>query len=130
MVNNDGTWTQHILADDPARPNALWIKNVNNAAPGTNILDLLIGTGAISLTALVAGLEAQLSFDGTSILWRVAGNSVIAAERVAGTNRIGFFAATPAIKQTVTGSRGGNAALASLLTALATLGLITDSTTA
>lgn len=33
-------------------------------------------------------------------------------------------------KQTVTGSRGGNAALASLLTALATMGLITDSTTA
>lgn len=33
-------------------------------------------------------------------------------------------------KQTVTGSRGGNAALASLLTALATIGLITDSTTA
>lgn len=29
----------------------------------------------------------------------------------------------------VTGSRGGNAALANLLTALATLGLITDSTT-
>lgn len=33
-------------------------------------------------------------------------------------------------KQTVTGSRGGNAALASLLTGLATMGLITDSTTA
>lgn len=33
-------------------------------------------------------------------------------------------------KQTVTGSRGGNAALASLLTGLAGMGLITDSTTA
>lgn len=40
---------------------------------------------------------------------------------------MGFFAATPAAKPTVTGSRGGNAALASLLTALATLGLLTDS---
>lgn len=30
----------------------------------------------------------------------------------------------------VTGSRGGNAALASLITALAALGLITDNTTA
>jgi hypothetical protein len=30
----------------------------------------------------------------------------------------------------VTGSRGGNAALASLITALASLGLITDNTTA
>jgi hypothetical protein len=32
-------------------------------------------------------------------------------------------------KQTVTGSRGGNAALASLLTALMDLGLIVDNTT-
>lgn len=40
---------------------------------------------------------------------------------------IGFFAAAPVAKPTVTGSRGGNAALASLLTALANFGLLTDS---
>lgn len=45
-------------------------------------------------------------------------------------NQVGFFGATPASKPSVTGSRGGNAALASLLTALATLGLVTDNTTA
>lgn len=43
---------------------------------------------------------------------------------------LGFYGATAATKPAVTGSRGGNAALASLLTALSTLGLITDSTTA
>jgi hypothetical protein len=43
---------------------------------------------------------------------------------------LGFYGATAVAKPTVTGSRGGNAALASLLTALASLGLITDSTTA
>lgn len=43
---------------------------------------------------------------------------------------IGFFNTTPAAKPTVTGSRGGNAALASFLTGLATLGLVTDSSTA
>ena len=42
----------------------------------------------------------------------------------------GVFATTPATQQTVTGSRGGNAALASLLTALAAYGWIVDSTTA
>lgn len=42
---------------------------------------------------------------------------------------IGFFNKTPTTRQTVTGSRGGNAALASLLTGLANLGLITDSST-
>ncbi len=45
------------------------------------------------------------------------------------SNRIGFFGASAAAKQTVSGSREGNAALASLLTALANYGLITNSTT-
>lgn len=43
---------------------------------------------------------------------------------------LGFYGATAATKQTISGSRGGNAALADLLTKLAALGLITDSTTA
>lgn len=43
--------------------------------------------------------------------------------------KVGFFQATGAVKQTVTGSRGGNAALASLLTALAAYGIITDGST-
>jgi hypothetical protein len=41
----------------------------------------------------------------------------------------GFNGAAPAAKPTVSGSRGGNEALASLLSALAGMGLITDSTT-
>ena len=54
-----------------------------------------------------------------------------------GTGQIGgssdtlkFFGGTGSTKPSITGSRGGNAALADLLTKLATLGLITDSTTA
>lgn len=44
------------------------------------------------------------------------------------TSKLGFYGvATPRSKQTVTGSKGANAALTSLLTALANLGLITDS---
>lgn len=43
---------------------------------------------------------------------------------------VGFHAATPVAKGTVTGSRGGNAALASLLTYLASTGLLTDSSSA
>lgn len=41
--------------------------------------------------------------------------------------QIAFYGGTPTSKPTVSGSRGGNAALASLLTTLANLGLITDS---
>lgn len=45
-------------------------------------------------------------------------------------NALGFHGATPVAKQTVTGSRGGNAALADLLSKLATVGLITDGSSA
>lgn len=45
------------------------------------------------------------------------------------TTGIGFFAAPVIAKQNIVGSRGANAALASLLTGLANYGLITDSTT-
>ncbi len=40
---------------------------------------------------------------------------------------LAFYNTAPIVKPTVTGSRGSNAALASLLTALANLGLLTDS---
>lgn len=43
---------------------------------------------------------------------------------------VGFYGTTPIAKPTITGSRGGNAALASLMTALAAFGIVTDSTTA
>lgn len=43
------------------------------------------------------------------------------------SQKLGFWNATPVVKPTVTGSRGGNAALQSLLTQLATIGLLTDS---
>lgn len=43
---------------------------------------------------------------------------------------LGFFNTAPVAKQSISGSRGGNAALADLLTKLALLGLITDGTSA
>lgn len=47
-----------------------------------------------------------------------------------GTGGVGFNGTAAQVKQNVTGSRGGNAALTSLLTALAAIGLITNSTSA
>jgi hypothetical protein len=43
---------------------------------------------------------------------------------------IGFNSTAPIAKPTVTGAKGSNAALASLMTALAAYGLVTDSTSA
>lgn len=48
---------------------------------------------------------------------------------VGGGAGLGFYGQTPAGKQTVSGSKGGNAALASLMSALSSIGLFTDSTT-
>ena len=52
---------------------------------------------------------------------------------VSGSSRfqtVGFNNTTPIAKPTVTGAKGSNAALASLLTALAAYGLVTDSSSA
>ena len=51
------------------------------------------------------------------------------AKLIAGTVGIGFQGTAAIAKPTVTGSKAANAALASLITALANYGLITDSTT-
>lgn len=46
-----------------------------------------------------------------------------------GQSSVGFFGTSPVAKQTVTGSKAGNAALTSLIAKLVAMGLITDSTT-
>jgi hypothetical protein len=73
----------------------------------------LIGTTSDHDVALFANGTGCLTLNGASSV-----------------KRIGVLGATPVAQQTVTGSRGGNAALASFLTALATFGFIVDSTTA
>jgi len=49
--------------------------------------------------------------------------------RVGQGAKLGFYNAAPVIKPTVSGAKSSNAALASLLTALAALGVVTDTTT-
>lgn len=67
--------------------------------------------------------------NATITITRANGNVVLPGSlRINGN--VGFYNTAPVAKPTVTGSRGGNAALASLLTALAGQGLVTDSSTA
>lgn len=80
----------------------------DTATTGAAFIDALnTGSGSLNIQTLIAG----------GLRLAAAGGS------------LGFYGAAAMAKPTVTGSRGGNAALASLLTALASLGLITDSTT-
>ena len=67
-------------------------------------------------------------FDGTSTYTNVL--KVTGAGNYTFAGNVGFNGTTAIAKPTITGSRAGNAALASLLTALASYGLVTDSTTA
>lgn len=115
-----------------------------NTTANTAGQDLLIASGTCTSGAtdknggiliLTAGASSGTGESGVQIKTAQAG-ATGTADRTPTTiiealgNKLAFNGATPITKPTVTGSRGGNAALASLLTALATLGLITDSTTA
>jgi hypothetical protein len=57
-----------------------------------------------------------------------SGSNPVFRADLSGATRLAFHGTAPIAKPTVTGSRGGNAALASLCTALANLGLIVNST--
>ena len=81
---------------------------------------------------LVGNANSYVACTNATGEWIVytGGAANIRATHVGGTPYMSFYGATPVAKPEVTGSRGANAALASLLTQLAALGLITDSTTA
>lgn len=76
-------------------------------------------------------VDAHLERSATGTL-KITGNLQIDGDLqvVKFASNLGFFNATAVGKQTISGSRGGNAALADLLTKLANYGLISDSTSA
>lgn len=123
-----------------ARDNA-YVASFNNTSStipgGVNIqlgssngaaLDIRDGSGTI---------KANISSNGNGNFASVGADTVIASTlfQAAGNFQhtgatLKFFSAgTPAGQQTVAGSKGGNAALASLITALVNYGLLLDSTT-
>jgi len=61
------------------------------------------------------------------IITRATGLTALTSLAVSGN--VGFYGTAAQAKQTVTGSKGANAALTSLLSKLAAIGLITDSST-
>ena len=79
---------------------------------------------------LSARTDAGVAIDTPITIIRAAGGAMTLSRPVAHSSTCGFNGTAPITKPTVTGSRAANAALASLLTALAGYGLVTDSTTA
>lgn len=58
-----------------------------------------------------------------------AHDKVATASSASMVDEEGFFGKAPVVKPTVSGSKGANAALTSLIAALVSLGLINDTTT-
>lgn len=106
------------------------------AAPSGSILEVTSGTAyAATLTAtptegrldlVGAGGGFVLSAGSTGTLAQLGG---VQSGAASGITILGFHGNTAIARVAVLGSRGGNLALASLLTVLDTIGLITDSTT-
>lgn len=68
--------------------------------------------------------DVQVLIKDASDRVSIASNTILAT-----SNALAFFGGTIQNKQTITGSKGANAALTNLLTALANYGLVVDSTT-
>jgi hypothetical protein len=90
-------------------------------------------TGIAILEAPTAGTLPSNPVSTSSLQYTGAGQSAgsgLTLNLTASTaTGLGFNGASPIAKPTITGSKGSNAALASLITALASYGLVTDSTT-
>lgn len=92
---------------------------------GVNSWGMGSGHTSINGTLTLANLTSGVLITGVA----VTTSGLITASSLKVSGSVGFYGTTPISKPTVTGSKGANAALASLLTQLAALGLITDSTT-
>uniref|UniRef100_UPI00262B47BB hypothetical protein n=1 Tax=Sphingobium sp. TaxID=1912891 RepID=UPI00262B47BB len=108
-----------VLADDSAwtGENAWFCLRQMFAYDASGTQGEIFRDGVLATGASGAGKRYRLAVEGVNMLQIDA-------------NAMGFFGAPPVAKPAVTGSRGGNAAVTDLLAKLATLGLITNSTTA
>lgn len=106
---------------------------------GIEIVSENVGSGGgIVLQTQKSGTQIDLQIPSTGTIQLGTGSSHLDVSSASGTvsivfpsgSKLGFYGASAISKPAATGSRAGNAALASLLTQLAALGLITDSTTA
>ncbi len=88
------------------------------------------GQGAVTLGNVGTGSTAGILFGTDTSMYRSAADTLKTDDALIVGGSVGFYGGAATAKQSVTGSRSANAALASLLTALAAIGLITDSSSA
>lgn len=118
-----------LIAGDGNSGGEVFISGGNASAAESPSGNVIVRPGVGPTTAG----QIQLQHAGANVGIRISaqadphlGNQAI----LVADGGLSFFNGTPAERPSVTGSRGGNAALASLLTVLGDMGLITDNTTA
>lgn len=100
-----------------------WYSRVHSSNNTMRTQFQLLGSWVVATDASrTARLSIRVADSGSD------NREVLRGEASGSAPMIGFLGANAITRPTVTGSRGGNAALASLLTALANLGLITNNT--
>lgn len=132
--------TQSYSTSTNAINQALYINHNTSATPiagfGTQIRFRL---NSSTTDNQIAGNIQYIWVDATHAsrkarsLWSVydtAEREAIRIEADGAAAMLGFYGSAAVARQTITGSRGGNAALADLLSKLATLGLLTDGSSA
>lgn len=132
--------TAPTTIDTPSGSTALIVSAVTEtpvvdmqSTAGTSLLKLLGSAAAASTISSFTDMKLRtnntdaVTIDGSTQAVTTAGLLTIGGNLDHNGANVGFRGSTPISKPTVTGSRGANAALASLLTALADQGLITDS---
>jgi hypothetical protein len=112
--DSDQTMTMGRLRIDARATDNVYISHRDMTSTSQHALRIT-ASGATSLNC-ASGQSTSIQHANTT---RISVNST----------GLGFFGATAVAQQNITGAKGGNAALADLLTKLALLGLITDSTT-
>ena len=115
MVSSTNTSGYNFMAAGTAG-NGAYLAKVTGDSTYRWIVDQ---NGAMSWASGSAGADTTLARTSSGVLTLTGSLGV--------SGPVGFNGTAPASKPTVSGSRGSNAALASLLTALANMGLLTDS---
>lgn len=88
-------------------------------------------TGPVSSGDITSLHQHSFSVEGgTTVTFKLNNTLKCNATKIGSVNTetLGFWGATPIVRPTVTGAKGGNAALTSLIAQLVAAGLITDST--
>jgi hypothetical protein len=123
-IGNSAAYDVNLAATSPATDRALQIRAQGDASSRF----VLWGDGKIEW-GTATGRDTNLYRLSADTLKTDDSLQVALTFRHLGAS-LGFYNAAAVAKPTVAGSRGANAALASLLTALASLGLVTDTSTA